>query len=98
MTEDEATKILIGELGWLSFMVELAIRAQFQCEYCGRQLLENVDAYDSWQKDHIVPNGDDALSNLAIAYKTATSLKDIRTRQKLPRIRIVHHCYKPPEQ
>ncbi|MCK4815889.1 HNH endonuclease [bacterium] len=75
MTEDEATKILIEELGWPSFMVELAIRAQFQCEYCGRQLLENVYAYDSWQKDHIVPNGDDALSNLAIACKTCNFIK-----------------------
>jgi hypothetical protein len=35
--------------------VELAIRADFKCEYCDKDLLANMDAYKLWQVDHIIP-------------------------------------------
>lgn len=74
MTPDEARLVLNG-LGWPDFMIDIGIRAKFCCEYCGKELLSSVDAYDSWQKDHIVPNGSDNISNLAVACKTCNFIK-----------------------
>ena len=75
MTTEEAKELLIKELGWPKFMVELGVRAKFRCEYCDKYLLKSVDVYDSWQKDHIIPNGGDDPSNLAIACKTCNFIK-----------------------
>ena len=75
MNAEEAKNYLIQELCWPAFMVELGIRANFCCEYCGKNLLESIEAYDSWQKDHIIPNGNDDLSNLALACKICNFAK-----------------------
>jgi len=45
----------------------LGFRAEFKCEYCGLDLLSEVDAYKLWEKDHINPSGGDDLDNLALA-------------------------------
>lgn len=47
-----------------------AIRANFRCEYCGRDLLASLDDYKAWAQDHIVPRkhgGSDRDSNMAVA-------------------------------
>ena len=74
MDADEARSAL-NKLGWPDWMVDLGLRANFRCEYCDKDLLASVDAYDDWQKDHIVPNGSDHVSNLAIACKTCNFIK-----------------------
>ncbi len=63
------------ELQFPEDQIEIAIRANFCCEYCGKYLLESVDIYDSWQLDHIVPNGNDASENIALACKTCNFAK-----------------------
>ena len=75
MTPEDAKNLLVKELGWPKDIVALGIRAKFCCEYFGKYLLENVDIYDSWQKDHIIPDGNNDPSNLAIACKTCNFVK-----------------------
>ena len=54
MTKEE----LIQQLSKFNFdktNVELAIRADFKCEYCDKDMLADMDAYKLWQVDHIIP-------------------------------------------
>lgn len=74
MTPSEA-RTALSKLGWPDWMLDLGIRADFHCEYCDKDMLADVDSYDGWQKDHIVPDGGDDLSNLAIACKTCNFIK-----------------------
>lgn len=70
-----------GRLGstWSETSVELGVRARFSCEYCSRDLLASVDAYDSWQTDHVVPiskgGGETDFDNLALSCRTCNMLK-----------------------
>lgn len=75
MHKTEAKRILMEELSWPEWMVELGVRASFRCEYCDKYMLEDVDVYDSWQVDHIVPDGDNDMSNLALACKMCNFMK-----------------------
>ncbi len=82
MTDDEAKHLakreLTGPLSWSPESLALGIRAGFRCEYCGRDLLASVDAYDTWQTDHIHPTsrgGDDSIDNKAVACGTCNRLK-----------------------
>lgn len=68
-------EILRRDLKFPLNQIEIAIRANFKCEYCDKDLLESVDSYDSWQIDHIVPDGNDDLENLALACKTCNFMK-----------------------
>ena len=59
--------------GWSAEQARIGIRAGFRCEYCGRDLLESVNSYYSWQRDHIVPKsaaGSGGLANRALACRT----------------------------
>ena len=52
--------------------VKLAIRADFKCEYCDKDMLADMDAYKLWQVDHIIPQflglaDKDKLENLALS-------------------------------
>ena len=38
--------------------IDCAIRANFRCEYCGRDLLASLDDYKAWAQDHVVPRTD----------------------------------------
>lgn len=55
MTRDELTRRFVSEFRWGEGQVRAALRADFCCEYCGRDLLASVDDYDVWQLDHVVP-------------------------------------------
>ena len=59
--------------GWSAEQARIGIRADFRCEYCGRDLLESVNSYYSWHRDHIVPQsqgGSSRLNNRALACRT----------------------------
>lgn len=48
----------------------LGERANYCCEYCGKNLIETPEAYKLWENDHIVPlscGGPADLENLALA-------------------------------
>lgn len=58
---------------WSAEQAHLGIQAGFRCEYCGRDLVESVNSYYSWQRDHIVPlskGGSSRFSNRALACRT----------------------------
>lgn len=74
MDRNEA-RAALNRLGWPDWMLDMGIRANFHCEYCDKDMLADVDSYDGWQKDHIVPDGNDDVSNLAIACKTCNFIK-----------------------
>ena len=63
--------------------IEMAVRADFKCEYCGKDLLESADAYDSWQKDHLIPNGDNSSDNMVLSCKTCNFAKRHSGKEEL---------------
>ena len=74
--EDLAKRL--SPLGWSLEAVQLGVRANFCCEYCGCDLLATIESYDSWQRDHVVAasrNGVDHIDNLAVACKFCNFLK-----------------------
>ena len=83
------TKIdeLRSELNFPEQQMYVAVRARFCCEYCGKNLLESVDSYDSWQIDHIIPRNDDPnneyVENLALTCKTCNFAKRHSTTEAL---------------
>lgn len=52
---------------WSPLAIYLGFRADFKCEYCGRDLLESVDSYKLREHDHISAGGPDEPGNLALA-------------------------------
>jgi hypothetical protein len=58
---------LLATNKWSPLAIYLGFRADFKCEYCGRDLLESVDSYKLWEHDHISPGGADEPDNLALA-------------------------------
>ena len=75
------------ELNFPEKQIYIAVRARFCCEYCGKNLLESVDTYDSWQIDHIIPRNDDpnneVIENLALTCKTCNFVKRHTTTEAL---------------
>ena len=73
MSEKTIIKKLIETNYWDKDAVLLGLRAEFKCEYCGKNLLASVDNYKEWQVDHIVPlskGGTDDFDNLALSCRT----------------------------
>ncbi len=75
MTRQEIVETLVRDLKWNRKALDLAIRADFKCEYCDRCLLQTVEDYDALQIDHIVPDEGDGAENLAVACKTCNFIK-----------------------
>lgn len=63
------------DMRWGPTNIGAAINARFRCEYCSRSLLESLDAYYSWQIDHIMPGGGDELENCALSCQPCNHLK-----------------------
>lgn len=66
MSEDRPTYRVGGlsdrlakDMKWGPWTIDIAVRANFRCEYCDRDLLLSVDAYKEWQHDHIIPKSVD---------------------------------------
>lgn len=55
MTIDQIKKEL--QLHWDPDTLELAIRAQFRCEYCDQSFFDSIDSYYLFERDHIIPKG-----------------------------------------
>ena len=73
MSSDAIVQLLVGTGKWSAEAVRMGLRSGFRCEYCDADLLASVDAYKSWQLDHIVPTsagGPDEFSNWAVSCHT----------------------------
>lgn len=79
MKRDEKLVNLIQEqFEWGPLNSRSAVRANFKCEYCDASLIDSLNAYDSWQIDHIVPkskDGPDCLDNVALSCRACNLLK-----------------------
>ena len=71
---------LIANHGWNPRTLDLAIRARFRCEYCGRNIRQSIDDYDGVVLEHIKPKHkypeleyDD--NNIAISCRLCNHLK-----------------------
>lgn len=63
---------LKNQLGWAEWIIDVAVRAEFRCEYCDKNLIASVDSYREWQHDHIIPKrvrseNQDDIDNLALS-------------------------------
>lgn len=70
---DSLPQRLADAMRWGPRNIAIAVRANFRCEYCDRDLLASVDAYKEWQHDHIVPQSvkeDNGLNNMALSCRT----------------------------
>ncbi len=69
---------LIATEDWDDINSKLGVRADFKCEYCGKDLLASVENYKEWQKDHLIPQsagGSDDMDNLVLTCKTCNFIK-----------------------
>ena len=70
---DSLPQRLAAAMEWADWIIDIAVRASFRCEYCDRDLLASVDAYKEWQHDHIVPQRikeDNGSNNMALSCRT----------------------------
>jgi 5-methylcytosine-specific restriction endonuclease McrA len=74
-SKEMAIKYLLEQLKWSKIQVDVGVRANFFCEYCGKDLLASVDYYDQFQIDHIVPNDDNNIDNLALSCRLCNFMK-----------------------
>ncbi len=80
-SKDEVIRQLVatGRWGKSEVAARRGYRANFHCEYCGRDLLSSVDNYKAWNEEHIIPKksggkeNDD--NNIAVACDTCNRLK-----------------------
>jgi len=64
---------LVATGKWGRAQAERGLRANFKCEYCGKDLLLTVENFKEWQEDHIVPlskGGENNDSNIAVSCRT----------------------------
>lgn len=64
---DAAVRKVMATNKWSLEQLYLGFKADFRCEYCGRDLLKSADDYKLWENDHIVRGAGDGLENLALA-------------------------------
>ena len=77
----EDLKLKLISSSWEPQTLELGIRANFKCEYCGCDFFSSINNYDSIQRDHIIPSiagGTDMLANkLTLVFKTPEAIFSI---------------------
>jgi hypothetical protein len=64
--------------GWYPSTLDLAIKTGFRCAYCGLDFMSSIDAYYSFEVEHIVPlckRGSEDLENKAAVCSTCNFLK-----------------------
>jgi 5-methylcytosine-specific restriction endonuclease McrA len=71
--EESLVEKVIATKKWSPETARLAVRAAFQCEYCGLDFLENPQNYKLMEVDHIIPPAHGGsftdFNNLALACK-----------------------------
>ena len=82
MSIESIASALASEQDWFPQTAWVGARAGFCCEYCGQDMLASVDAYESWQIDHIHPQSHgegiddiDGCDNLAVSCKACNFMK-----------------------
>ena len=78
MKKLELFRALMATGNWGEVETKLGIEFDFKCAYCDKDLLESVDNFKEWQKDHIVPSskgGLDEDTNLALSCRTCNFIK-----------------------
>jgi len=74
----EDLKLKLISSSWDAETLEIGIRANFKCEYCGCDFFSSVNDYDSIQRDHLIPviaGGTDTFENFVLSYKTCNYIK-----------------------
>jgi len=67
-----------GNQKWTADQIEIVVRSQGRCEYCGVELVSNEHAFWASQWEHIVPQklgGGEDVENLASAWMKCNSIK-----------------------
>ena len=75
---EDLIAILIKDFGFSQESAKVAIRAKFHCEYCGKDLISDIDTYDLFQIDHILPQSkvtDESLDNFALSCQLCNKIK-----------------------
>lgn len=71
MTHDELADQLARLPGWYDITIAVWPRADYRCEYCGRDFLASVDEYRwGWNHDHLIPESishDDSPNNMVLS-------------------------------
>ncbi|HWO89738.1 MAG TPA: HNH endonuclease signature motif containing protein [Gemmatimonadales bacterium] len=79
------TSLTAKPYGWTPTQVLVWSRAAFKCEYCHRNLLSSVMAYDSGELDHIDPRRSrQATWNLALCCRMCNRIKRHFVPQGMP--------------
>jgi 5-methylcytosine-specific restriction endonuclease McrA len=63
----DAVRRIMATNKWSLESLYIGLRADFKCEYCGRDLLGSPADYKLWETDHVVPGNGDTPDNLALA-------------------------------
>lgn len=78
MSRDEIVEKLVATGYWGPLDAALGADANFECQYCGKNLLGSVDNYKEWQTDHLIPvsaDGPDSKENYVISCRTCNFIK-----------------------
>lgn len=90
-----------GEIGWSAYMIDMWLRCECKCVYCGRNMLETyiVHEFDA-QCDHLLPQGEypdlrNEPSNWVLACSACNKLKGTWDANTYREIRYVKGTGKP---
>jgi len=78
IVDKDAFDLLIKKHGFSPLSLQVALNADFKCEYCDLDLLQNITHYDLFQLDHLYPqskNLDDSPENLVLSCSLCNKLK-----------------------
>ena len=78
---EDIVSLIRDELKWGPVNSQVAVNAGFRCEYCGLDMLRDLEAYYSWQIDQIIPGSGYTVDGCALSCRTCNHLKHNRTPQ-----------------
>lgn len=72
---DNLANLIRSGLKWGPVNSQVAVNAKFRCEYCGLDMLKDLESYYSWQIDQIMPGSGYNVDGCALACRTCNHLK-----------------------